>query len=143
MRSFGTDQLGPTTADGVPLGGLHLAAFYDVGMIAANPRLYTFADKGIVQPPTGTVFKLDGSRALLIPALPAHPAQPPNPLLIESVDGLSAEDAARAVLEMNMLHPQAKKPRLPITLHHGERISQLVKAGVKPLSAEGVLPWWL
>ena len=118
---------------------LHLCA---VGT-AANPRLYTFTDKGIVQPPTGTVFKLDGSRALLIPALPAHPAQPPNPLLIESVDGLSAEDAARAVLEMNMLHPQAKKPRLPITLHHGERISQLVKAGVKPLSAEGVLPWWL
>ena len=50
VRSFGTDQLGPTTAAGVPLGGLtslqataelrlkivgglHLAAFYDVGMI--------------------------------------------------------------------------------------------------------------
>ncbi|MEL7233156.1 MAG: hypothetical protein AAGK74_01590 [Chloroflexota bacterium] len=110
---------------------------------ASAPRIYAFTGKKITQPPTGTVFRLDKKRGLLIPALPPHPAMPPNPIQIDVSGRFTLEKAARTTLEMTLLHPHAKKPRLPVTLHHGERLRRLIKAGVKPQSHEGELPFWL
>ncbi len=109
----------------------------------ANPRLYAFSGKSIVQPPTGSTFALDGTRGLLVPALPAHPAAASNPLLVEASKDLALKTALRSLLEMNLLHPQAKKPRLPITLHYSERIRRLVGAQVMPARPDGALAWWL
>ena len=55
---------------------------------ASNPRLYAFTGRGVAQPPTGTAFRLSERAALLIPALPPHPAMPPNPLHITTDDAL-------------------------------------------------------
>lgn len=110
---------------------------------AANPRLYALTDKGLRQPPTGTSFLLDKQRALMIPALPGHPEAPPNPLLVETSAKLSTGAAMRSILSMNLLHPTAKKPRLPVTLYYGERIRRLLRAGVYPAVGEGALPWWV
>jgi hypothetical protein len=118
--------------------------FYRMDVSAgANPRLYGFTGKGMAQPPTGTAFTLDDTRALLIPALPGHPSQPPNPLLITTNSVFPVEMGLRTTLAMNVLHPTAKKPRLPVTLHYGERIKRLLGAGVHPAEPEGALAWWL
>ncbi|MEO0565296.1 MAG: hypothetical protein AAF125_24530, partial [Chloroflexota bacterium] len=109
----------------------------------ANPNLYAFAGGKVGQPTTGTAFLSGEDTALLVPAMPAHPAAPVNPLHITTDEALPVADALRTVLAFNTLHATARKPRLPLHLVHTAAIKRLLEAGVYPRANEGAEMWWL
>jgi hypothetical protein len=109
----------------------------------ANPNLYAFTGKTVTQPPTGTAFKLSGTEALLASARPAHPKAPVNPLRVEMAHGQPVEEGLRAALAMNTLHPNTRKPRLPVHMHSGDAVKQLLAARIRPAADEGAFMWWM
>lgn len=109
----------------------------------ANPNLYAFTGKTVTQPPTGTAFKLSPTEALLVSARPAHPQAPVNPLRVEMAHGQPVEEGLRAALALNTLHPTTRKPRLPVHMHGGDAVKQLLAAGVRPAADEGAFMWWV
>ncbi len=107
-----------------------------------HPRIYAL-DKGISQPPVGSAFRLGADEALVVTSLPSHSQTPTNPVRVKTDGSLPLENALRSVLGYTLLHPASTKPRLPLTLHHTERVRRMLRAGVRPADPRGDILWWL
>lgn len=118
-----------------------------------SPRLYqksvTTDEKGqnstsITQPPKGTVCRLSNTEALLVSSLPLNSASTPQPLHLRTDLALGIDHAIASVLALTYLHYGSDKcPRLPVSIHYGDRIGYLTLRGIKPQNFTGVIPYWL
>lgn len=120
------------------------ATFYPVEVIQrAVPRLYAF-HKGAIEPPLqGTEFRLNDSEAFIMTSAPGNNIAP-MPLHIRTEQPLTIDQAVHSAMVMTLFHYGAlERPRLPITLHHGDIVIAGLERGVMPSDASFDTPFWL
>jgi hypothetical protein len=108
------------------------------------PRLYGLADGKIIQPPWGSLFKVNDSEAFIVSSAPS-PYATAQPLHVRVVDdSLPVESAVYSVLAWTLLYyGAARAPKLPVTIQHAEDIEAWLAKGMLPAEREGDVPFWL
>ncbi|MBE2183791.1 MAG: hypothetical protein IAE89_10230 [Anaerolineae bacterium] len=120
------------------------ATFYPVEVIQKGvPRLYAF-HKGAIEPALqGTAFRLNDGEAFVMTSVPDIQVAS-MPLHVRTEPPLTIDQAVHSVMVMSLLHYGAlKRPRLPVTLHHGEIVIAGLERGVMPADASYETPFWL
>src|SRR5690606_9951259 len=108
------------------------------------PRLYAYEDQRFAQPTKGSAFLLSDNEALLVSSLPPFKDATPMPLRIAADRPFTIEQALQSVLAMSTLHyGSLRPPRLPVTIHYGDRIAYMALRGIKPRNLSGSVPYWL
>ncbi len=120
------------------------ATFHPVEVIQKGvPRLYAF-HKGAIEPALqGTAFRLNDTEAFVMTSVPDIQVAS-MPLHVRTEPPLTIDQAVHSVMVMSLLHYGAlKRPRLPVTLHHGEIVIAGLERGVMPADASYETPFWL
>ncbi len=118
--------------------------FYFVEIMKKTPpRLYGF-DGEVTRPQKGTAFRLSGDEAIVVSSPPPFGAGTPRPLRIKTYSPFTIEQAIHSVLSLTLLHHGSlNPPRLPITIHHSDRIAYLANRNIWPGTNEGSDQYWL
>ena len=119
--------------------------FYLVEVIkSGNPRVYRKSYKNF-SPKFGDVFMLSKNEAIVISTYGRIPSgSTEQPIRIRTDDKLTIEEAITSVLSLTMLHHGSlKPPRLPVTIHHSDKIANLALRGIFPEEKEGNIQYWL
>jgi hypothetical protein len=120
------------------------ATFYPVEIVQGGvPRLYALQGRKIDPAPRGTTFRLNNCEAFLLSSTSPYDSTP-QPIHIRAEAPLTIETAIQSVLHMTLFHYGAlKTPKLPVTIHNAEFITQGIARGVFPEDAEGSVAFWL
>lgn len=120
------------------------ATFHPVEILQRGvPRLYALQKSGIESPEWGSTFRLNDQEAFVLTSIAPRDATP-QPLYVRCEAPLSIEQAVQSALAFTLLHYGAlQRPKLPVTLHHGELLEAAVQRGVLPTAREADAPFWL
>lgn len=124
------------------------AIFYPVEIVRFGaPRIYAL-EKGVVQPPWGSAFKLSNHEALLVSSLPKDNITP-QPLHVRTIGlqqtpPLPIEAALRSILVWTLLaYGEERLPKLPVTTLNADQLAYWLGKGGAFNADEGQVPFWL
>ncbi len=94
-------------------------------------------------PLQGMQFRLNESEAFVMTSVPGNNIAP-MPLHIRTEPPLSIDQAVHSTMIMTLFHYGAlERPRLPVTLHHGEIVIAGLERGVMLSDTSFDIPFWL
>jgi argonaute-like protein implicated in RNA metabolism and viral defense len=120
------------------------AKFFAVEILRQDiPRLYAL-ERGVTQPPWGTLFYLSDKEAFVVSSVPSDDSTP-QPLHVRVAQcNIPIDQAVYSVLAWTLLHYGALGlPKLPVTIQHAEDLAQWLSLGMLPDKTEGDVPFWL
>ena len=126
-------------------GEVHQTQFIPIEIFQVQiPRLYYLEGKKVLQPPWGSVFKLNNHEAMVVTSSPAEDLTP-SPLHIRLPNGgMTIDQAVNSVLAWMILHygsPHVHK--LPASVQFAQEVIGWLSRGVIKTDQEGTIPFWL
>lgn len=109
------------------------ASFMPVAIYQQHiPRLYALRAGTIAAPPWGAALRLNEREALLnTTADPLQGDTTPQPLHVIAEAPLTIDQALQSIIALTLFHFGAlSRPRLPVTLHHGDLIAAAWERGI-------------
>lgn len=136
--------------DSVIIQLLHWASerAIDLSLVEINdwqaPRIYNLEKKKVVNPPWGSLFRINDHEALLVSTTPSQKVTT-KPLLIKLLSKtLTIEQAVYSTLAWTLLYYGSHyTPKLPVTIQYANEINLWLDKGLLTTEAEGDMPFWL